>query len=258
MLDCRDEGQGPAVLLIHGCPGDLKTFDVLFDGLRATHRLIAPALPGYHASPALRPYDFEQVKHDVQSLLRERGVERLAAIVGFSLGTYHALNLALAEGGAPPVVCALGGFAGLQPEEQQGLRQFAPFLRGRRSDDPELRQILAQRNLSAAHRERRPEDVRRVDAWLEATTPDVFADELEAISFAPDLHPRLGSADFQLFIRVGSEDVATPPAQARRMAAASSRASLEEVPGLGHAQLVEDPEGVLAWVRGALREFGKD
>lgn len=256
MLDCRDEGRGPAVLLLHGCPGNLSTFDRVFDSLRSSSRVIAPALPGYHGSPALRPYDYDAANVAVRELLRARGIERLEGIVGFSFGTWRALSFALSEPTPAPVVCALGGFAGLTPAEQEALRGFVPVLRGRRSNNPELRQILVERNLCAAHRARRPEDARLVETWLDATTPDVIADEIDAITRAPDLHARLPSAQLRLFVRVGSEDVATPPEQARRMAQASPGASLEVVPGLGHAQLIEDPDGTAEWVRRAMLAKG--
>lgn len=115
-------------------------------------------------------------------------------------------------------------------------------------DDAMLRTILFERNLSADHRARRPEDARLVDSWLAATTPDVIADEIEAFAAGPDLAPRLRDANLRLFIRVGAEDVATPPEQARRMAAAVPGAALEEIPGVAHAQMIEDPIGTAEWL----------
>lgn len=248
-LDCLDEGSGPAILLLHGCPGDQASFAPVVEALRDGYRVLVPSLPGYEQSPRLEPYSLSGVRQRLEHLLASKGVDSLAAAVGFSFGTYRALDLLLTGSVRARAVCALGGFAGLSVEEREGLAGFVPVLRGRTSQDAMLQELLAQRCLSAAHRRSHPGDDATIHTWLAATTPDVMADEIEAYAGLTDLHEALALAPFRLFVRVGSEDVPTPPAQARRMVAAARDASLEVVPDAGHSLMIEDASATAAWVR---------
>lgn len=248
-IACLDEGRGPAVLLLHGCPGDQASFAPVVEALRGTCRVLVPSLPGYERSPRLTPYSLSVVRQQLEALLASKGVESLAAVVGFSFGTYRALDLLLEGRVRARAVCALGGFAGLSAEEREGLAGFVPVLRGRSSHDPMLQDLLVQRCLSEAHRARHPDDAATIRAWLAATTPDVMADEIEAYVKASDLHAALADAPFRLFVRVGADDVATPPAQAQRLVKAAPGASLEIVAGAGHSLMIEDGPATATWVR---------
>ncbi len=103
----REDGGGdrPAVLLLHGSPGDSGNFDDLGPLLAERYRVIAPDLPGFGASSREIP-DYSILSHARYSLelLDRLDVER-AHVVGFSMGGGVALHMAeLAPGRVRSIV----------------------------------------------------------------------------------------------------------------------------------------------------------
>jgi pimeloyl-ACP methyl ester carboxylesterase len=82
-----------------------------------------------------------------------------------------------------------------------------------------------------------------VARWAEATTAGNLAGELEALALCEDLLERCSEISVPVLLRVGSEDVATPATQSEELARVMPRATLEIVPGVGHALLLEDWAG---------------
>lgn len=93
-INYRDEGQGPAVLLLHSAVCDLTMWDEVAADLAQDHRVIRLDLRGYGGSP-MPPGAFSWVD-DLRALLDAVGVER-AVVVGSSFGGRVALDFALAE-----------------------------------------------------------------------------------------------------------------------------------------------------------------
>ena len=90
----RDEGEGRAVVLLHGHTLDHRVFDGLSeDLLGAGFRVIRPDLRGHGRSTRPpRGYHWSDHAADVEAVLDATGVDR-AAVVGFSLGGGVALEL---------------------------------------------------------------------------------------------------------------------------------------------------------------------
>jgi pimeloyl-ACP methyl ester carboxylesterase len=85
----------------------------------------------------------------------------------------------------------------------------------------------------------------------QATVPGIVA-ALAAMRDRADHSATLASlSDLPLLVMVGAEDRLTPPADARRMAAAVAGAKLFEIEGAGHVPPVERPEVVTE----ALQQF---
>ena len=91
----RDEGQGPAILLIHGSSSTLRTYDALAEALKDKYRVIRYDIPPHGLSGpvpkkvvgAMRPSDVPA------RLLRHLGVAK-ATIVGVSSGGTTGMFLA--------------------------------------------------------------------------------------------------------------------------------------------------------------------
>jgi pimeloyl-ACP methyl ester carboxylesterase len=128
-----------------------------------------------------------------------------------------------------------------------GFGQFAAAVRG--GHLRELEEVFVSRMLSQVFRETRPEVVDIVRSWLYITSPEVLADELDAIAHLPDLRARLRGIPAKVVARVGELDVAAPPASSEELARAFMHAELEVVPRCGHLLLVEDPVGTIASIR---------
>ena len=115
-----DEGEGPAVVLLHPGLWDRRTWDDQMASLPAAgFRTIRYDLRGYGASSRLSDEPYSEVR-DLVALLDELGVEQ-AALVGCSMGGSVAIDATLTH---PDrvwalilVASALGGFEPLQEED---------------------------------------------------------------------------------------------------------------------------------------------
>lgn len=91
---------------------------------------------------------------------------------------------------------------------------------------------------------------RREDAGLRAvvrrmaaeTGPEAFVRQQRAIMGRPDSRPDLGRYTLPTLVLVGSEDLITPPAEAREIASLIPGARLVEIAGAGHLSTLEAPE----------------
>jgi pimeloyl-ACP methyl ester carboxylesterase len=76
---------GPAVLVVHGTPGDWRQARALAADLRDTHRVVLPSRPGYGRTPLRVGRTPEQQAAAHVALLDALGLDR-AAVVGISGG----------------------------------------------------------------------------------------------------------------------------------------------------------------------------
>ena len=94
------DGDGPALLLLHGFTGSGATWDILRERLRARFTTVAVDLPGHGRSGAPGDparYALPRFADDLGQLLDELGLERVA-MLGYSLGGRAALQFALRHG----------------------------------------------------------------------------------------------------------------------------------------------------------------
>jgi 3-oxoadipate enol-lactonase len=95
-LSYREEGSGPALVLLHGVAGHRLVWNSVIPSLAAEYRVLAPDLRGHGDTP-LPPgstLSFEELEADVLTFLDHRGLEAVHW-VGFSGGAFLALRLAL-------------------------------------------------------------------------------------------------------------------------------------------------------------------
>ncbi|MFH8758050.1 alpha/beta fold hydrolase [Streptomyces atroolivaceus] len=90
----RAEGEGPAILLVHGIGDSSATWAEVIPGLARRHTVIAPDLLGHGASDKPRAdYSVAAYANGVRDLLGVLGIER-ATLVGHSLGAGVAMQFA--------------------------------------------------------------------------------------------------------------------------------------------------------------------
>jgi 3-oxoadipate enol-lactonase len=247
----RDVGSGRAVVLLHSSPGSAEQFRPLTEALRKTRRVLVPELPGYDRSPP-PPLSIAESQDLLEQTLLGLGVAEVDA-VGFSLGGYRALRLALGSRVRVGTVVSLGGFASLADAHRAGLRALADVAaRLPGFDDPSFRALVVSMMVAPSFMSSNPDEVAEIAAWLDCTTPAALAAELRASAAAEDLEPRLPALRSRLVARVGELDAAAPPAYSRQMVAAVPGACLEIVPRCGHALLSEDAEATVRSVCVAL------
>jgi pimeloyl-ACP methyl ester carboxylesterase len=95
-LHSRDEGSGPAVLLLHGLGADHSVWNHQVGPLAKEFRVLAPDLRGHGRSalPEGSTLSFSEVIADLTKLLDDRGISA-AHLVGLSAGAFVALSWAL-------------------------------------------------------------------------------------------------------------------------------------------------------------------
>lgn len=95
----RDEGQGPAVVLIHGVCSSLETWDAWAEGLKERYRVIRMDLPGFGLTgpaPDESFYGRESSVETLDALATHLGLPRFF-LVGNSLGGFISWNYSLAH-----------------------------------------------------------------------------------------------------------------------------------------------------------------
>jgi 3-oxoadipate enol-lactonase len=99
----------------------------------------------------------------------------------------------------------------------------------------------------AAH----PEVVAERRAALVRTNPEFFAEACLALA-ALDLSSQIGTIRNRTLVVVGELDSATPPPMSRALAKALPDAELLEIPGCGHAPMVQAPQTFIETISGFL------
>lgn len=241
----REYGSGPAVLLLHGSPSAPTDFDPLVRRLEGSRRVLLPDMPGYGDSPYESGLSIARSVTLIDDALASLGIEEVA-VVGFSLGAWRALLLALDGKTRVTAIVTLGGHAGLDEEHRAIMKQFAEILRGTPSlRQPFVEEMMTARMLAPDSAKTNPAFVAATTGWLDWPEPEALADELEAMATTAPSYDRLGALRLPVLARVGALDVAVPPPLSERIVASIPGARLEIVEGKGHALMVEDTDATV-------------
>lgn len=94
-LNILDEGDGPAIVLLHGWSYDLHLWDALSAALVAAGwRVVRMDLRGHGGSPVQGPYPFVALSGDLEAVIGELELDR-PVILGLSLGGFLAMRYAI-------------------------------------------------------------------------------------------------------------------------------------------------------------------
>lgn len=254
MLHLRITGTAnPAVLLLHGAPSAAEDFRPIVEAFGRRHRFLWPDMPGYGLS---EPLEGKTSTPRVMTLLEDAvlalGIKELA-IVGYDLGAYRALSIALNGRLHVTDLVLLGGFSAVEQAERERLGQWAEALRKADGFSDELKKSFAERVLSPTTLAEKPDRAAEVAKWLELTKPALLADEVDAMIEARDLLPHVGNLRLRLTARVGAHDTITPPRYSEELVKRVRNARFQPVPDAGHALLVDDPHRTLEAIDEALR-----
>ncbi len=97
-LSYRDQGEGKALVLLHGLGSSHKDWDLLIPVLSSKFRVIAPDLRAHGSSTRVpKEQSVEHMAQDVLELMDSLEIER-ASLVGFSMGGAVAFELAASHG----------------------------------------------------------------------------------------------------------------------------------------------------------------
>jgi pimeloyl-ACP methyl ester carboxylesterase len=250
----RDEGTGPAIVLLHGQPGTAADWDGVMGYLPPTVRAIVPDRPGYGGTGG-RAVGFAENADAIVGMLSRLGVDR-AHLVGYSWA--GGVVLALARD-APERLASMTLVASVRPgaplgmiDRALGLAVLGPTLAagtiglaGRMLLIPQVRRLVDHR-----YRGLTEEGLTAVGqaftgsrAWL-----SFFLEQRALFDELPDLAESLGAVRVPTTILFGSHDRVISPEDGWALANAIPGARAVRVYGAGHLLPHERPELVAATV----------
>ena len=245
----RVDGQGPAVLLLHGQPGSGGDWDGVGKLLSPRHTVLIPDRPGYGRTGG-RAAGFTGNVRAALALLDSRGVER-AAVAGHSWGAGVALAMALE---APDRVRSLTLVAPVTPLDDLGRVD-------RLLADPRVGPRVAFGTMRfLGYALERPWLRRRITGFLPGYGSDrarelarewrdgrawksFYVEQRALFDELPQLRPRLADVRVPATVVVADRDRVADPSNGRALADAIG-ARVVEIPGAGHLLPMREPRRV--------------
>jgi 3-oxoadipate enol-lactonase len=244
------QGEGPALLLLHGFPLDRGLWDPQFAALAQACTVVRFDLRGFGASPAGEGVlTMERIADDAALLLDHLGLSR-AVVVGLSMGGYAAF--AFARRHAERLRGLVLTNTRALPDDEEGRRRRAELAEEvRRRGVAAASEAFLPKLLGETTRRARPDLVDAVRAMTLRQSQQGVIDALGGLAARADSRPTLREIVAPTLVVTGAEDVISPPAEAREMHAAIAGSRLAIVPDAGHLSSLESPD---AW-NAALRAF---
>jgi 3-oxoadipate enol-lactonase len=242
-VDVRGEGEGPAVLLVHGYPYDHSIWAAQMAALEG-YRRIAPDLRGMGQSDAPDlGYSMATYAADLAALLDAVGVEDVV-LCGLSMGGYVAFEFLRGWRRRVRGLVLLDTRAEADSPEGRRARDAAAAL-ARERGAAAIADEMLPKSLSPATLTHSPGMAERVRAMMAATPVAGIIGALGAMRDRADSTPLLPTlGDIPTLILVGELDEPTPPAGAQAMAEAIPGARCSIIPGVGHLSAVEGADRV--------------
>ena len=250
-LHHREAGDGPAVVLLHGWPTSSFLWREVMKPIARDHRVIAPDLPGFGASPkpADAKYTFAFFEDALDELLDDLGVGE-TAIAGHDIGGPIALHWALWRPERVTKIALLNTL--VYPELSDAALQFV-----RACTTPGLReQLTSDDGLAAAMRLGVADEAAITDEVVAGVTAPFQSDEdrlalanagvgLE-LDVVASMQRELPSLRVPVRVLYGAQDrilpdIAETVARLRRDV---PHAEVTALPHCGHFLQEEDPEQV--------------
>jgi pimeloyl-ACP methyl ester carboxylesterase len=231
------------LVLIHGQVIDSSYWDDALPSFDA--RLLVPDMPGHGRSAADVVMDWPKVHDGLEAALLAK-TKGPVHLVGFSLGSYHALALTLRGALKVETLTMLGPWPG---NDKAVLDTHAGHVPVIRSGTVPWVEVFLGSCFSAEYAAQHPAAVARARAQIARGAVHALIEELARFPAMSDLRPRLGEVKVPLLVRVGDKDPSTPAAVGEAMAKANPLVKLEVVPGVAHHYLAQDFEGTVASIK---------
>jgi len=229
-----DEGDGPAVLLLHGFPTSSHLWRGFVPPLAARHRVIAPDLLGYgdSAKPAGADLTIFSQAASVRELLEHLGVDEFA-VVGHDVGGGIAQLLALDTGAKALVLLDSIAFDVWPIEGVRMLQATEPEQETEELVESVIRLSL---DLGIAKKQRLTEELVEATVRPFAGDPPAFFRAARAIDGRglAGREDELAALDIPVFLIWGEEDPFLPVDVADRLGELLDGSTLALLPGCSH------------------------
>jgi pimeloyl-ACP methyl ester carboxylesterase len=237
-LDAIVEGEGPAVVLIHGFPLAKETWDAQAAVLAKRARVVRFDLRGLgKSSVPLGPYLMETLASDCSDVLDALGIER-ATIVGHSLGGYvaFAFHRLFSER------CAGLGLVCTRAIDDDAPTAAARFELADRAEREGIDPVVASylpRYFAPAFYETHPEVVEKAAAILRATNPSGAAAMLRGMAARVPSDDLFSEIAVPVRVIAATRDALAPVALSESIARGIPGAVLDRL-DCGHFPLYEE------------------
>lgn len=235
--DEHGDVDAPAVLLVGSLGSTLATWDPQLPALTPRYRVVRADLRGHGGSPVPPgPYSVADLGADLLALLDRVGIDR-AHVVGLSLGGMAAMQLAA---GHPDrvgrlVLCSTSPKLG-SPDDW---RQRAATVRAHGTEA--VADAVVGRWFTSDYAQAHPDLVARMRRMVVDTPDEGYAACCEAIA-EMDLRDALDRVSAATLVIGGSDDPATPPADAHDLAGRIHGARADVLEPAAHLLNVQQPE----------------
>lgn len=232
----------PTLVLLHAFPLTSHIYAEQHVGLEGVADVLAPDLRGFGSTPlgADAP-SLEVLADDVVRLLDERGIDR-AVIGGTSMGGYVALAvLRRRPDRVSGLVLANTKATADVPAARENRERIAALAEAEGSVRV-LHEELEPKLLGATTVATRPDLVSLVHAQVASAAPAAVAWAQRAMAARLDSLSTLAGCEVPVLVVAGSEDALMTQEDARAMADAAPRSTLEVLTGVGHLGCLEAPD----------------
>lgn len=230
------EGEGPAVVFVHGLGASSNSFQPLIGALDR-HRLIRLDLPGSARSKL--PYEkitLDNLVRAVIEAVRTLGVTR-AHVVGHSMGALISQHIAAQN---PDLVASLALFGPILEPSQAGREHLRERARLARSHGmAPVADAVCAAGLSSATKAEAPVAVAFVRESHMRQSEEGFAQSCEALAEA--VAADLRAVRCPAVLVTGDEDAVAPPSMAQAIADKLKGAKVKILPRCGHWTPIEKP-----------------
>ncbi|MFO0956337.1 MAG: alpha/beta fold hydrolase [Isosphaeraceae bacterium] len=257
LLNVRDRGDGPAVVLLHGYPLNRTMWDELADSLSRRYRVITPDLPGHGDSKA--PAGIYRMGWMAESVLQTLGTLRVDGpfvIGGLSMGGYVAQAMAVEHGERLRGLILMNTRAAADTPEQASAREKTASEVVRTGDVGAIAGAMIPRLLAPESAAGNPGLVHRIEAMILGTPPAGISGALLGMAAREDRIADLPRIGLPTLVVAGDRDAVVPLAEAEAMAAALPKGRLVVVPDVGHLAPIESPTIVFEAVERFLGDLG--
>lgn len=240
-LALDDQGNGPAVVLLHGFPFNRTMWREQIEAFRGQYRVIAPDLRSLGQSTVSDEIaTMDQMARDVAAMLDQLQIDR-AVICGLSMGGYVAFEFCHLFPARVTALVLAGTRAPAdnadekQNRELQAARMLAEGMN--RIADETLPKLLAAETVA-----RKPEVVNHVRQMIENTNSAGAAAAQRGMAVRRDYSEDLARINVSTLIVVGREDRIRPLSDAEFMHNTIRDSRLEIIENAAHVSNMEQPE----------------
>ncbi len=236
------EGEGPAVVMLHGLGGSSNSFTPQMAVFGGRFRTLRPDLPGSARSPLPERLTIDFMVERVLAMVEGLGIAR-AHFLGHSMGTILCQHLALR---APKLVASLALFGPLSEPAQaarDGLKARAETARkGGAAAMADIADAIVQAATASATKERQPAVLAAVRESIMRQSGEGYAANCEALAAASAADA--AAIGCPTLLVTGEDDAVAPPSVTRSLTAKIAGSRAHVLPRCGHWTTFEAAEEV--------------